>query len=220
MNDAELLVKLIEADDFVHAERVAEFMETGGIEVFIRSTHEIGGMLGAPGNAFILEVSKVQEAEARQLLAAFKASSIEERDAAVEPEREVASTEKTRVTISNIKAYQVASVISLLSGLITIALGVSQKAGLPIGVFGAAIVDFLIWRRFTAPELSLVSAKNVRLFALLRTVLSLVISVGAVASGLSTGGGQLIVFAYVGFLYLKPLVTSEKPDESVGETTQ
>lgn len=208
MNDAELLLKLLEADDFVHAERVAEFMEEGGVEVFIRSTHEIGGMLGTPGSAFVLEVAKDQEAEALGLLATFKANQAEDADAAAAPEREVATAAKVRGKISNIEAYRVASVISLLVALIAIALVVLQGADLPLAVFGAAIFDFLIWRRFTDPELSLVSAKKVRLFALVRAVLGLVISVGAVASGSSVAWLQLIVFAYVGFLYLKPLAAS------------
>jgi hypothetical protein len=214
----EALVKLIEVDDFVRAERVAEFLEAGGVEVFTRSTHEVGGILGAPGSTYVVEVAQSKEGEARRLLESFEANEIGEPEAASEPGDDSpapAAPEKAPGVIANLAAYQRASTIILGISAISIAIGVLTGASLPIIVFGSAVFDVLIWRRFGDPELSLASAKKVRFFALSRVVLGAALALAvAVSGGGIFGWLQLAALAYVAFLYFQPLVVAQLAEGS------
>lgn len=205
------LVTLVEVDDFAQADRLAEFLEAGGVEVFARSTQDLGGILGTPGSSYVLEVAQSSEVEARRLLESFRAN------AALDAEKsdEGASPTRTPASVTNVGAHRRAATMTLVFSVVAVAIGALVGKANPVVVYGAAVFDFLIWRRFSDPELTLASARRVRLFALLR------VGTGAVMTFVLAMGGlgaiawmQFVVLVFVGVLYSQPLevASSDEPE--------
>lgn len=204
VGSSERLVKLTETDDFVRAERLAEALEAGGVQVSIRPTQELSGILGAPGMAFAIEVPEAAQEEALRLLAAFEAAGAEP---AAERGEDVPAGEPLAASLPGLDAYRSASIIGLVLSVLGLAVAVlTPEAAPPVTAFGAAIVDFLIWRRFSDPELSVVSARRVRFFALGRVVLGGLVTLGGtVAGGGAAAWVGLVVLVYLARQYSRPL---------------
>lgn len=220
MNDTGSLVKLMEANDFVHAERVADFLEAAGIEANIRANEQFGGMLGAPGTSYVIEVSQDREAEAQQLLQSFPPAGSEPLLTPSESAPEEPAAHQLPGEISGIGPYRGASMLILLVSFAGVGVGVLQGTGVPVGVFASVIFDFLIWRRFTDPKLTLASAKKVRLFALTRLVIGFIISGVAVADGSHLAWLPLLLIAYAGFLFLQPLAETASAQPTAAQPTK
>jgi hypothetical protein len=193
------LVKLIEADDAMQAERLADHLEAAGITVSARTTSD--GVMGSLGMSFVLEVTKAQEAEALKALASFQS---EER-AGVPPAPDAPDAKEAppeTLSPDARAAYQRASTVILGLSVVLIALNVLARRGpLPAQVFGSAIFDLLIWRRFSDAQLSLSTAKKVRFFALSRLVFGAVVVAVLVFDGRPLEAFQLVLLAYAAFLY-------------------
>jgi hypothetical protein len=198
------LVRLLQTDDLVLAERVADFLESEGIEVFTRASHEMGGLLGSPGVRCIVEVSQNQVAQAQEMLKTFDKPETSEETAL--------SPASSTPGIQTLSVYQLAASIHLGFDLVVLVIATLQDQLFRLMLIRDVIFDCIIWVSFRSTDLSFSTAKRLRIFALFRVAVGIPLALFTVPDVGLVALAPLAVLAYVGFLYSRPVVASQAVD--------
>lgn len=155
------------------ADELAALLQEKGLTVLRRSVTEAAGLGGITQPDHLVEVPEQDAAAAAEIVAAWRAAQ----DSAPEPddEPEPVETDAERAVLGQ---WRVGARLALVTTVVVVVAGTVLGR---LDVFSAgvsAVVDVLIYNRFSVDEPARRKA-NVRLFALLRAGIGLILAVAA-----------------------------------------